>query len=121
MNKPMTAREFVENSSRCPKCHSENTSWGSITVEGLTTIQEASCQDCDATFYTISRLVGYGLYKRGSAECDTYTTDAEDGDSELLSAAERVLANWSSGDLAAAVRELDRVVKEVKARKADPC
>lgn len=33
---------------------------------------------------------------------------------ELLEAAEEVLANWSSGDLAAAVRELDAAVKKAK-------
>ena len=37
---------------------------------------------------------------------------------ELLEAAEEVLANWSSGDLAAAVRELDAAVKQAKGEPA---
>lgn len=43
MNKPMTAREFVENSDRCPRCHSEGIEWGDITVEGTNTFQEGLC------------------------------------------------------------------------------
>jgi len=80
MNKPMTAQEFVENSGRCPKCHSENVSWDEISVEGDSTFQEASCQDCDARFYTISRLVGFGLYEGDTADCETSTVDAEGPD-----------------------------------------
>jgi len=38
------------------------------------------------------------------------------GATELLLAAERVIRNWETGDLALAVRELDRVVREVKER-----
>ncbi len=78
MNKPMTAQEFVDNSNRCPKCHSENVSWGQLSVEGDSTFQDASCEDCDATFFTIARLVGYGLYKWGTAECETRTIDADE-------------------------------------------
>ena len=36
---------------------------------------------------------------------------------DLLEAAEEVLANWSSGDLAAAVRELDAAVKKAKGER----
>jgi hypothetical protein len=73
MNKPMTAQEFVENSSRCPKCHSENVSWDEISVEGDSTYQDGSCEDCDARFYTVSRLVGYGLYEHDAADAEVRT------------------------------------------------
>lgn len=75
MNKPMTAQEFVENSSRCPKCHSENVSWDEISVEGDSTYQDGSCEDCDARFYTVSRLVGYGLYEHDAADAEVRTVE----------------------------------------------
>jgi len=78
MNKPMTAQEFVDNNNQCPKCGSENVSWGQLSVEGDSTFQDASCDDCDATFNTISRLVGYTLYEWGTAECETRTIDADE-------------------------------------------
>jgi hypothetical protein len=34
----------------------------------------------------------------------------------LLRAAEKIIANWESGDLAAAVWELDRAVKRAKGK-----
>lgn len=77
MNKPMTAQEFVDKNNQCPKCGSENVSWGQLSVEGDSTFQDASCDDCDATFNTISRLVGYTLYEWGTAECETRTIDAD--------------------------------------------
>ncbi len=112
MNKPMTAREFVANSDRCPRCHSEAVEWDEITVEGTNTIQEGSCQDCDARFYTLSRMVGYMWLDRDNANLQVH----DGGMAELLSAAERVVSNWANGDLALAVRELDRAVREVKER-----
>jgi len=59
MSKQLTAREFVIDSNRCPKCGSENVDWGSINVECQSTYQEAYCQDCEIGFNTVSRLVGY--------------------------------------------------------------
>lgn len=78
MGKTMTAKEFLDNSTRCPNCGGVDVAWGEITVEGNNTTQEALCNKCDATFYTISRLVGYGLYKWGTAECETRTIDADE-------------------------------------------
>lgn len=55
-----TAREFVAAAGqKCPACGSENVAFGEINVEGSSTYQEATCDDCGVGFNTVSRLVGY--------------------------------------------------------------
>lgn len=73
-HKPMTAREFVLDSGRCPACGAEDPDWGEIVAESQSTYQEGSCSECGARFYTVSRLVGYGIY-RDEADVETIAED----------------------------------------------
>jgi len=143
MNKPMTAREFVVHNNQCPRCRSEEVEWGDINVEGQSTFQDATCLECGARFYTVSRLVGYGWLDRDGDDVQAIAEDfgeitSEEEPSvklcgpaaELLAAAEQLIHDWDKRNLSHAVQRLGRVAEQVKARmaesvdagrKADPC
>lgn len=74
MAEQLSARQFVLNSDQCPVCGAQDVEWGEIRVEGTSTYQEGSC-DCGARFYTVSRLVGYGLYQEGGPDVRTIEED----------------------------------------------
>ncbi len=70
------ARAFVAAAAtRCPNCHGENLDFAGIEIEGQSAFQEASCQDCETRFYTVYRLVGFGLQGDGDTEVHTITED----------------------------------------------
>ena len=70
------ARIFVTAAAtQCPKCGSQDLSFGSIHIEGQSAYQKASCGDCEARFYSIYRLVGFGLHGDEMAEIHTIAED----------------------------------------------
>lgn len=74
------ARAFVQASgTQCPQCGSCDIDFGAVEVEAQSAFQDACCQDCEASFYAIYRLVGYGLHHDGS--CEVHTTDGDCGSS----------------------------------------
>jgi hypothetical protein len=103
----------------CPKCGEHCGDQPNCFKDFGDSVRYAiTCPKCGCWFHHHETVT----YKPACVEVDAVQYDypqepenaTEGCDSELLSAAERVLANWSHGDLAAAVRELDRVVKEIK-------
>lgn len=68
------ASRFVKSGATiCPKCGSENLSFRSIDIEDQSAYQRASCQDCESRFYSIYRLVGFGLYNGDDVDIHTLT------------------------------------------------
>ncbi|HOH66484.1 MAG TPA: hypothetical protein PLX34_20720 [Sedimentisphaerales bacterium] len=103
----------------CPKCGEHCGSEDHSYKDYVESVRYSiTCPKCGCWFHHYETVT----YEPACVEVDGVQYDyppepqnaTEDSDSELLSAAERVLANWERGDLAAAVRELDRVVKEIK-------
>jgi predicted nucleic-acid-binding Zn-ribbon protein len=84
--------ESVRYSITCPKC-------GCWFHHHETVTYEPACVEVDGVRYDYPKEAEPSAWEHGD---------------ELLFAAERVIANWEHGDLAGAVRELDRIVKEVK-------
>jgi hypothetical protein len=79
---PSASREkalrFVQASgTRCPQCGSRDIDFGTVQVEAQSAFQDAGCQDCEARFYGVYRLVGYGLHHDGS--CEVHTIDEDSG------------------------------------------
>ena len=70
------ARRFVLSAAtQCPNCGSQDLSFGSIDIDGQSAYQQASCQDCDAGFFAIYRLVGFGLHTGDQTEIHTVAED----------------------------------------------
>jgi len=70
------ARRFVTvAATQCPKCGSEDLSFQSIDIDGQSAYQKASCQGCEVRFYSVYRLVGFGLYVDDTAEIHTIAED----------------------------------------------
>ena len=70
------ARRFVvASATMCPKCSSQNISFASVDIEGQSAYQQASCQDCEADFYVIYRLVGFGIGTKDATEVHTIAED----------------------------------------------
>ena len=70
------ARRFVVSAAtRCPKCGSQDVSFGSIYIDGQSAYQQASCQDCNVQFFAIYRLVGFGLHTADQTEIHTVAED----------------------------------------------
>jgi len=57
-----TDQEHMDKASLgCPKCDSEDTDYGSLSVDDSRVWQTASCQDCEYTWddvYTLTVFVG---------------------------------------------------------------
>ncbi len=73
------ALRFVQASgTQCPECGSGDLDFGTVEVEAQSAFQDACCQDCEARFYGVYRLVGYGLHHDGS--CEVHTIDEDSGE-----------------------------------------
>ena len=60
--KPLTARQFVAaGGAVCPRCESGDVSLSEPRMEGQSMFEDGECQTCGCEFYTVNRLVGYGL------------------------------------------------------------
>jgi len=70
------ARSFVKAAvTKCPKCGSEDLSFQSVDIDGQSAYQKASCGECEARFYSIYRLVGFGLHGDEMTEIHTVAED----------------------------------------------
>jgi len=70
------ARSFVTAAAtKCPACGSQELSFQSIDIDGQSAYQQASCHDCEARFYSIYRLVGFGLHCDEMTEIHTVAED----------------------------------------------
>ena len=57
---PIPDEEYVAKSGNfCPSCRSVDTEGGSFEVGGKEAIQEVSCNECNATWNDVYKLVGY--------------------------------------------------------------
>jgi len=88
----------------CPKCGEDCSSEEHVYKDYVESVRYSiTCPKCGCWFHHYETVT----YEPASVEVDGVEYDypqesenaMEDGDSELLSAAERVLANWSCGDL----------------------
>jgi hypothetical protein len=60
--KQLTARQFVAAGGMlCPRCGSGEVSLSEPRMEGQSMFEDGECTACGCEFYTILRLVGYGL------------------------------------------------------------
>ncbi len=60
--KPIDPKVFVAaNGMICPRCGSGDVSLSEPRVEGQSMFEDGECTACGCEFYTILRLVGYGL------------------------------------------------------------
>lgn len=50
--------EYLRNSSKCPKCKSDQIEGGSIEIEGNTAFQNVQCLDCDFDWNDLYTLTG---------------------------------------------------------------
>lgn len=57
---PMTNRGYVRvHGTKCPFCRSEDIVGDDINVDGGQATQEMSCNECDAEWEDVYRLIGY--------------------------------------------------------------
>ena len=93
------ASKFVKSGATiCPKCGSENLSFRSIDIEDQSAYQRASCQDCESRFYSVYRLVGFGLYNGDDVDIHTIEeTNDLPRPSKACKAIEQVLESLDVG------------------------
>jgi hypothetical protein len=129
-------KEYIKaGASFCINCGNHNISAGRIESETLEAWQHVVCFDCGSKWNDIFRLIGVGeitLPEDGSmapSSAKSFKTQRKWRNAaltlekgarlfqyclKLLVAARIVIRNWERGDLAAAVRNLEVVVREIE-------
>jgi hypothetical protein len=135
-------KEYIKaGGSFCINCGSGDISAGRIESEGREAWQPVVCKDCGSEWNDIFRLIGVDeVILNGNDSMDPrlcgnklhcakplkshgkWRKEAFTGARllqyclKLFVAARQVIRNWESGDLAAAVRNLECVIKEIEAK-----